>query len=176
MPSTYHFTTAAERRQHVAARYLKGAMQSEIAREVGVTQSQVSLDLKALRQLWLASAVRDFDEAKAQELAKIDQIEIAAWRSFEKSLEPREITLTEGTEGGDRTPTRKASVRREGSAGDPRWLQVIQKCVDTRCQILGLFAPTRFRIDWEHLSEEQLLRLAAGDDPQQVVQHAIAEA
>jgi hypothetical protein len=58
------------------------------------------------------------------------------------------MTLTEATEGGEvfapdgtllpKSPTRKASVRREGQAGDPRFLERIQKCIDQRCAILGL--------------------------------------
>jgi hypothetical protein len=132
------------------------------------------MDLKAIRQAWLQSALQDFDKLKAEELARIDAVEQAAWRSFEKSLEPREITMTEQAEGN--TTTRKASVRREGTAGDPRWLERIQKCIDQRIGILGLNAPTRFRIDWEALDDDQLRRLAEGANPQQVIEHVIAEA
>jgi hypothetical protein len=174
MPSTYQWTNAAERRQHVAAAYLQGQSQSQIAKAFSVSQQQVSLDLKAIRALWLQAALQDFDARKAEELARIDAVEQAAWRSFEKSLEPREITMTEQAEGN--TTTRKASVRREGTAGDPRWLERIQKCIDQRIGILGLNAPTRFRIDWEALDDDQLRRLAEGANPQQVIEHVIAEA
>jgi transcriptional regulator with XRE-family HTH domain len=137
-----------ERRHQIARRYLQGSMQSQIARELGVSQQQISYDLKAIRAAWLASLVRDFDEAKATELAKLDLLEHEAWSAWTRSQQPREMTLTEATEGGEifapdgtlrpKPPTRKASVRREGQAGDPRFLQVVQKCIDQRCAILGL--------------------------------------
>jgi hypothetical protein len=141
-------TAVLERRQVVARLYLQGQMQSAISRAVGVSQGQVSYDLTAIRAAWLASLVRNFDEAKAKELAKLDLLEHEAWSAWMRSQQPREMTLTEATEGGEvlapdgtlrpKPPTRKASVRREGQAGDPRFLERIQKCIDQRCAILGL--------------------------------------
>ena len=157
MPSTRNLTQVLARRQEVATRYLRGEQQYTIARAVGVSQSQISLDLKALRDLWLASSLRDFDALKSEQLAKIDQVEVAAWAAWERSQQPREVSLTEQTEGGEvvgadgtsqpKRPTRKASMRREGQSGDPRFLAVIQKCIDQRCVILGLESPLRISID-----------------------------
>lgn len=126
------------RRQQVAARYLRGEYQSQIAADLHLSQQQISIDLKVIRAQWLASTLRDFDALKAEQLAKIDQIEIEAWSAWERSKQPREITVTEATEG--RQAGRKATVRREGQAGDPRFLERIQKCIDQRCQILGIGA------------------------------------
>jgi hypothetical protein len=132
-------TTAWHRRQDVAQRYLRGEHQHEISRAVGVTQQQISLDLKAIRAEWLQSAIRDFDEAKSEQLAKIDLTEAEAWAAWERSKQPREVTLTEQTEG--ERGSRKASVRREGRAGDPRFLERVQKCIEQRCTILGFGTP-----------------------------------
>ena len=168
-----------QRRQEVAQRYLRGEQQYDIGRALGVSQAQISLDLKVVRELWLASTLRNFDALKSEQLAKIDQIEIAAWQGWERSLQPREVSLTEATEGGEilgddgkprpKAPSRKASVRREGQAGDPRFLERVQKCIDQRCTILGLNEPTRLTIQWEALTEAQLERLARGDAPQAVL-------
>ena len=157
MPSTRHTTQILARRQEVATRYLRGEYQSAIAQVLGVTQAQISFDLKALREIWLASTLRDFDALKAEQLAKIDQVELAAWGAWERSQQPREVSITEQTEGGEvvgmdgtsqpKRPTRKASMRREGQSGDPRFLAVIQKCIDQRCMILGLESPLRISID-----------------------------
>ena len=145
------------RREEVAARYLRGEHQYTIARAVGVSQVQVSHDLKAMRDLWLASSLRDFDTLKSEQLAKIDAVELEAWAAWLRSQQPREVSLTEQTEGGEvvgadgtsqpKRPTRKASMRREGQSGDPRFLAVIQKCIDQRCVILGLEAPLRINIE-----------------------------
>lgn len=138
MPGTYQESRVAARRQEVAARYVRGEYQSQIAKDLHITQQQISLDLKAIRAEWLKSSLRDFDALKAEQLAKVDAIESAAWQGWERSLQPREVTVTEASEGT--RPGRKATMRKEGQGGDPRFLQVIQKAIDQRCQILGIGA------------------------------------
>ena len=138
MPSTYNAARVEARRQEVAARYIRGEYQSVIARDLGITQSQISYDLKAIRAEWLKSTLRDFDALKSEQLAKVDEIERAAWEGWQRSLLPREVTVTEASEGA--RPGRKATMRKEGQGGDPRFLQVIQKAIDQRCQILGIGA------------------------------------
>ena len=61
------------RRSQVAELYVKGIYQTDIGRMLGVTQQQVSLDLKVIQRQWLASTLRDFDEAKSEQLAKIER-------------------------------------------------------------------------------------------------------
>ena len=135
-----HTVVPAEyRRQEVARRYLRGEYQSAIAEAFGVTQQQISLDLKALRKAWREAAMRDTDAVVAQELAKLDLIEAEAWAAWERSKQPREVTMTEQMDG--QTTQRKASVRREGQAGNPRFLEQIQKCIEQRCALLGLGTP-----------------------------------
>jgi hypothetical protein len=126
------------RRHQVAELYLGGKYQVEIARLVGVSQQQVSLDLKAVQRAWLASSIRDFDTVKAEQLAKIDRIERAAWSAWERSLQPREVTVQEVTEGEHRT--NKVTLRKEGQDGDPRYLQIAQRCIDQRIALLGIGA------------------------------------
>lgn len=147
MPGSRNDFRVLERRTDVARRYLQGEHQPAIARALHVSQPQISQDLKVLRQAWLASALRDFDALKAEQLAKVDEVERAAWAGWARSQEDREITFTQAREGGDlvidgqrhpRSAQRTANVRKEGQAGDPRFLQTIQKCIDQRCAILGL--------------------------------------
>ncbi|MDB5306898.1 MAG: hypothetical protein JWO38_1100 [Gemmataceae bacterium] len=59
-----------DRRVKVARGYLAGKTQSELASELGVTQACISLDLKAIRVEWRESALIDFNEARARELAR----------------------------------------------------------------------------------------------------------
>ena len=124
------------RRHHVAELYLGGKYQVEIARLVGVSQQQVSLDLKAIQKAWFASSIRNFDEVKAEQLAKIDYVERQALDAWERSLQPREVTVQEVIDGEHRI--NKVSHRKEPQGGDPRYLQIAQRCIDQRCDILGL--------------------------------------
>lgn len=182
MKSARTTTTATHRQQQIAERYLRGAYQTEIARELGIDQSQVSRDLKAIRGLWLASAIRDFDAAKAEELARVDAVERAAWAAWERSQSDKEASFEEqvddpipytDSEGKPQTTTKtrkKTSLRREGQSGNPAFLHIILECVERRCKILGLDAPQRFIIeDWDALTPEQLDRLAAGEPPEKVL-------
>jgi len=50
-----------------------------------ISMQQLKLDLEALRTEWLRSAVASFDEAKAKELAHIDELERAYWEGWVES-------------------------------------------------------------------------------------------
>jgi hypothetical protein len=137
---TERTTRVAERRLVVAERYLKGEPQSSIARDLKLTQSQISLDLRAIRTLWLQAAVRDFDEAKSVELAKVDLVEQNFWAGWQRSCDVHEVSFTKAIRGKDVRD--EASVRKEGQAGDPRFLDGVLKCIERRCAILGIDAMT----------------------------------
>lgn len=126
------------RHRQVAALYLQGKWQTEIAQLVGISQQQVSYDLKLLQKRWYQESIADIDQRKAIELQRIDKIECECWEAYERSKQPREVTVTEATKGP--YATRKATRRLEGQVGDPRFLERIQKCIDQRCQILGIGA------------------------------------
>jgi hypothetical protein len=126
----------------IAKLYCEGKTQAEIGHRLNLSQQQVSHDLKAIRAEWLESSIRDFDTAKAQELAKIDHVEAEAWKGWEKSRLDKEITIS-GTEEADGTVKNKAQVRKEGQAGDPRFLETVHRCIERRCKLLGLDPPER---------------------------------
>lgn len=165
----------------VAERYLRGEYQSTIAEALGVDRSTISRDLAAIRRAWLASAVRDFDEAKAQEIAKIDAVEREAWAAWSRSTEDREVATQEeindpitytdakGVPQTKNKTRRRATLRREGQTGAAVFLDVVLRCIAKRCEILGLDAPKRFVIDWDNVTEEQEDRLARGEPPEKVL-------
>lgn len=125
-----------ERRHRVAELYLQGWPQHRIAAEVGVDQSTVSRDLKAIQKEWLASSLRNFDELRAQELAKIDRLEAQAQESFALSQQPAPDEMARYPVTGQ--PWVKP--------GDPRWIAQIERCIMLRCKLLGLDAPQRIDV------------------------------
>ena len=129
----------ARDRRRIADLYLAGQIQADIAEEIGVDQSTVSRDLKALQVEWLASSLIDFDEAKAKELAKIDRLEREYWDAWEESKRDKETSITEKI--ASEKPRDKAQIRREGQVGNPSFLAGVQWCIERRCKILGLDAP-----------------------------------
>jgi hypothetical protein len=111
------------RRTKVAKLYLLGKTQYEIAREVGCSQGTVGNDLSALREEWLASALLDFGEAKARELARIDNLESEAWAAWYRSAEDsrtyrrRVEEAAEWDEDGDEGAGEGASVGEDEAPG-----------------------------------------------------------
>ena len=64
----------AQRRAHVAQLFLRKTPVGKIAEALGVTQTTISGDLKALRTVWRDEAVRDIKEHQAQLVAELDVI------------------------------------------------------------------------------------------------------
>lgn len=122
-----------ERRKNVAKRYLRGETQWEIARAFEVDQATISTDLKAIQKEWLDQAILDRGEWTARELARLDEVERQAWMSWSKSQENAEIRRAK-TRGG----TEEKETVSKGQAGDPRFLEIVLKCVAKRCELLGL--------------------------------------
>lgn len=131
-------TEIVRRRQLVGDLYAQGSSQTDISRELGVAQSTVCADLKAIFTEWRESAVRDFDVARGIELRKLEAVEKEAWQAWRQSLEPAESTKVTDNGGGKRAE--KVVKQR---VGDPRFLEQIQKCISARRALLGLDAPER---------------------------------
>jgi hypothetical protein len=139
-PNATQTLIIAERRRIIAARYLKGESQHQIAHDLHCTQQQISFDLRAIRALWLQATVRDFDDAKAMELAKIDLVEAEMWAGWQRSCAAREISTTKAIRG--RVSREEDSLRTEQQVGDPRFLDGVLRCIERRCAILGIDALT----------------------------------
>ncbi|WP_166830672.1 helix-turn-helix domain-containing protein [Thalassoroseus pseudoceratinae] len=129
-----------ERRVQVSRMYAEGKTQAEIAEAVGVSQLQVCHDLKMVRRHWRESAIRDFDALRDEQLAKIDEAERRAWEVFERSCEDAVKTRREVGENGE---FGTGYMERVGQTGDVRSLDLVLKCVERRCKLLGLDAPQK---------------------------------
>lgn len=137
-------------RKRIAELYLKRWLQVDIAEELGIDQSTVSRDLQVIRQQWLKSSLMDFNEAKARELARIDQLEITYWEAWDRSLEAFKSKIIKA-KGNPRTEEElkanaEQTLKTEDRNGDPRFLQGVQWCIEQRCQILGIYAAVKQEI------------------------------
>ncbi|MEW5724777.1 MAG: hypothetical protein AB1896_16815 [Thermodesulfobacteriota bacterium] len=139
-------------RADIARLYLKGWTQQAITEwvcktyytERFLTRQAIAKDLVAIQKEWRESTLRDFDEAKAKELAKLDELERTMWTAWERSL--GEVTTRTVQQGRGEDTVR--TIRTEERQGDPRFLEGIMKCIERRCKLLGFDAP-----------------IAIGDDP-----------
>ena len=104
----------AERRAAVARLWARHLTQEQIAQGVGVDQSTVSRDIKALVAAWRREALGDIADLRARELGDLDSME-------------REIALAAG---GDRSARELA-----------RLLEVRLHIKERRARLLGLDSP-----------------------------------
>jgi len=123
----------------VSEMYLHGKTQPEIAEIIGVSQPTISKDLKELRKRWLEKSVQKIDARKAEELAKVDQLERVYWGGWKKSNEYQSIKKK--VNGKDVTVL--IPVDSSHPFGAKGFLDSIQWCINKRCQILGVDAPQK---------------------------------
>jgi hypothetical protein len=100
-------------RLEISRLYLRGLTQAEIAARTGVSQPQISYDLRLVRQDWRDSALKEWGERLAEETARLDLVEREHWEAWERSKE-----------GG-----------RDGSAC---YLNGVLSCVAQRVRLYGL--------------------------------------
>lgn len=149
---------SAERRAQVSKLYRQGYAQYEIAKLVGACVNTITNDMAANRAEWREARLMNMDEIVAEQLAKIDLTEREAWEAWEKSKQDAKAisrTKDSGGEGGARTTVRR---ERRGQYGDPRFSEIVLKCIAQRCKLLGLEPPDKseVKIYQPPLSREEL--------------------
>ncbi len=117
---------------------LKGWTQQQIGEHLGLNQSQVSRELTKIKDNWKRESTRDYSLCVEQELLRLSLLEAELWQAWEKSQQPKESTSSE--KKGNEV---KVGKRTEQRAGNPQFLQGVQWCIDRRCKLLGLDAPTK---------------------------------
>ena len=126
--------------------HLQGLRNWQIAERISairpysITNAQVGYDLAKARARWQEQTAIALDEAKQRELERLDLVEREYWEQFEESKLDRK--------GGTK-------------AGDPLYLQGIERCVELRMKLLGLEAPKQThisgRLDIEHSAKLSVL-------------------
>ncbi len=117
--------------------YKEDWAQQDIAKQLGISQATVSKELKDLESVWTQESLANLTEKKNREISKIDLVELEAWDAWAAS---RSIKLQIQTEAGE---TARGAIslekrRRENTPGDPRFLDLILKCISQRCELLNL--------------------------------------
>lgn len=142
-----------KRRVEVAEMYLSGHSQVQIAEKMDVSVNTVAKDLHEIRRVWVSRMEAVFEERKAQELAKIDRLEQVAWEAYERSrgkcrsVRTRNERIRQSVPGrGGRTGTArmvpmkevKEETVKDREEGDPRFLEQVSWCIETRLRLMGL--------------------------------------
>jgi hypothetical protein len=132
------------RRRRVAELYLCRKTFREIAAEVGCSISTTFDDVQWLKKRWLEDAKAPLEQWRAEELQRIDNLERQAWEDYERSGMPRQKRRKQITRGrmkkdGSPLPDLVRDERRTDEyQRDPRFLDLIYRCIAKRCELLGL--------------------------------------
>ena len=116
-----------QRREKVANLYIQGWTQAAIAEELQISQPTVCTDLRRIQEAWRESMVRDFDLARELELKKLDRIEREAWAAWERSQKPLQSAHIH-----DESHQRKTRRLVKNQYGDPRFLEIVNRCIAQR--------------------------------------------
>jgi len=138
-----HISTArrldvkAVRCETVAKLYLRGDSHKSIADRLGVSLNTIKKDIEYCREIWRSNCLRTMEQHLAENLAKIDEAEAAAWSGWEKSQKDEMVNVTEEKDTPDGTITTSRTVRR-GQSGQAAFVATITKLIELRCKLLGL--------------------------------------
>lgn len=147
----------------IARLYVRGKAQHEIVLTLNamypdhpLTPHVINEELQNIRNSWLQSTLIDFNAAKAKELARLDETEREAWDAWERSKAKHIKVIYESAD--DQVPfsiDKIADVKRkrkskivEATVGDIKYLEMVERMIKMRCDILGLFQAQRLQIDW----------------------------
>lgn len=148
---------------------------------------------------------RDRQELRHIELMKLDTLEREYWEAWFRSLQVQRAEVVVDSEGvadvesiealrehwrriGERPgdgkkggsqplDVKKVAKKWVEACGDPRYLAGVQWCIDKRCKLLGLDAPTRAvtaAVDMRQMVRELAVRHNL--DPELVVEEVLADA
>jgi hypothetical protein len=130
--------------------YIRGLTPGQIAKklteELGrkITAEMVRHDLNKIRDQWLNSAMVSYDEAKAKEVAHIDEVERAAWEGWARSIQDQITETKESVDDtfGKPTPENYGAVKTEdfqdqGGGKNEDEQEAIGKAVVDRARIIS---------------------------------------
>ena len=122
-------------------------------RPYSISKQQVSADLKAIREEWQTSRIDDYQVMVKSEITRLTAVMEEAWEGWRRSqkdqerlqikysIKKRKAKPGKANPGGGIPP--RLSKKEEtkvikGSYGDPRFLDIILKCVDQIASLQGL--------------------------------------
>lgn len=116
---------------------LKSKTQTEIAAELGISQSGVSRVLRRFERRVFEKLSKDIGRLKGRLTAQLEHTAAAAWEAWEASKEPSVTVETTDDDAGNRKIKR---IVRTPKTGDPRFLAEYRQALADQVGIWGLKA------------------------------------
>lgn len=163
----------------IAERILKGESQYSIAKDLGVSQQQISNDMKEVKRRWNERTMEAYGEHVARQLAEITIVKRNAWDGWEKSRGAKRWAKA-SAKGATNASTPAFTEKQTGEEqrdGNPQFLDVVMRAMEKEARLLGLDKSSiSGYVDLTTLSHEQLQRLAKGESLESVLAYASAPA
>ena len=158
-PKTKTHEERLQRIAKVAEMYFQCMSMAEIGRKLGISAVQVYRDICFAREQWRTRYTDAIEKHKQNELGRIDHLELEAWKAWKRSIGNHvKRTVKSGNKPGEYGgPFDEETEHSEKLAGDPRFLDIVNKCIENRRKILGLDAPVMSKVellDSESLEEK----------------------
>lgn len=130
-----------ERHARLVELYLQGHSLDAIAEQVQLSLARVDRALRSEFARWQSERNAPAETVLTTELRRLLHLEATAWLAWQDSRKPQRKSLRSKRDG--KSPQTSATVSESSSYGDPQLLRIVSYCIDRRCKLLGLDAPTR---------------------------------
>jgi len=154
-----------EREQHlnlVAEGLAQGKTVRQQAKELDRSPGMITLDRRTLRMRWAEQNKHYIQEEKFDQLEKLNRVEEEAWEAWSRSIgetvkQTRRVTQRNGQQ------EQTVSEETVTLAGDPRYLDQINKVVSRRCALLGMDAPQEMEVNATTVNVQAQLDIGVSD-------------
>lgn len=143
----------------ISERLVRGVTQKDIVQQLGAVRSyKVTLDIikgdsGELTKRWRSLAIGDIEDHKAEQLARLLELERQAWEALAKLQTGIERTVAKTTKYTAKTRESKSAMRMNDTKDNTAaWLKAIQFCIQERSKILGLYAPVKLEAKGANLN------------------------
>lgn len=139
---------------------LEGFTIDQIVEKTGRSRSTVERDWQRVKKRWRREQVETVGMIVETSLEKIALVERNAFTQFnrsvtdttEKSLRKTTKPLVARTDGGDTVQVGTAEetsqeVKSKAQFGNPKYLEIILRCVEQRMRTAGMEPPTKIQVD-----------------------------
>lgn len=111
-----------------------------------ITFQQVFYDVKKLQAEWYQEAQELIEQGIVREIKKLDKIEAECWEAWEKSKKGKRSTIMQGGfvgEDGKEIAGNIVNRKIDSSTGEVKYLEMIERCIIRRSELLGVIFPQK---------------------------------
>ena len=129
--------TREQHYQRMAEMRLRRYSQDRIAKELGITQAQVSIDLKELRKRWKTKQAADTEELIAEQVETLEMLFTEAIDAWQHSRTPKDL-ITHESGLTPKGVIDKTIIRKDLGAGNSAFLQQAAIILDKISALKGI--------------------------------------